>query len=333
MLAQRTDGELIACPMSGSFQVQAAEAIRFPAPWPRHRGNWAVPPDMAQAVFAGVHALRAVDPSGALQWEIRHGCWEGACLEVHESYQEYAKSPDHRYPKRGSVGFSSDGKLLWAHVPGPLPGENPDSDFFEKWLVLNAADGRVLARADAMAASEGSHHLPHTTDPNQMGLSIGEGQDGAPVRWGRWDGENLAVEYIDDDVALLSVSPSGEWLMSVSHDQDTLAIRRTYGGPAPDSLDLDCATVVDEASAYWDWAGGFISETTVIGSTVESDTRRNEEGRHWLIDNLGTHPVTQVIYPSPVFGKPAAIGGGAWYTMPETRDALQIWRLQPKPEG
>ncbi len=97
-----------------------------------------------------------------------------------------------------------------------------------------------------MAGSEGSHHQPHTTDPNQMGLSIGEGQDGAPVRWGRWDGENLAVEYIDDDVALLSVSPSGEWLMSVSHDQDTLAIRRTYGGPAPDSLDLDCVTAYAE---------------------------------------------------------------------------------------
>lgn len=330
-LAQRTDRELIVCPVDDSFATQAA-AIRFPAPWPRRRGTWAVSPDLTMAVFAGVHALRAVDSSGRQQWELRHRCWEGACLAVHDSHEEYADRPDHQYPKSGSAAFSGDGRLLWAHVPGLVPGDGPNADIFEKWLVLSPEDGQVLARAEADAASEGSQHLPHPADPGQMGLSIGEGQDGAPVRWGRWDGKNLSVDYVDDDVALLSVSPAGEWIMSVSHDQDTLTIRRTYGSPSADSLELDCATVIDEADAYWDWAGGFISETTVICSTDESDWRRGNEGRrHWLIDNTGSRPATQVIYPSPVSNRPTAIGDGIWSTTSEAGDALNIWVLEPTP--
>jgi len=342
MLAQRTDNELIVCTVGSSFQLDATAQVRFPAPWPRRRGTWAVSPDASLAIFAGVHALRAVDSSGALGWEVHHGCWEGSCRATHNSYDEYADLKDHRYPKRGSAGFSVDGKTLWAHVPGPIPGAWPRSDTWEKWLVLSAADGRMLAWAEADAASEGSHHLPHPTDPCQMGLSIGEGQDGAPVRWGHWDGKSLAVHYIDDDVTLLSVSPSGEWVMSVSHDQHTLTIRKTYGVPAADSLDLDCTSVIrpfpqaqpgnDGRSAYWDWAGGFINETTVVGSTAESD-RKWGEGRHWLIDNLGSHPVTQIVYPSPISGRPTALGGGAWYTVSEAGDALQVWALPPEWEN
>ncbi|MFF3510886.1 hypothetical protein [Streptomyces sp. NPDC002573] len=62
-----------------------------------------------------------------------------------------------------------------------------------------------------------------------MGLSIGEGQDGAPLRWGRWDGQELGVDHFEGDLALLSVSPSGERLMTVTHCQEALAVRDTRG--------------------------------------------------------------------------------------------------------
>jgi hypothetical protein len=47
---------------------------------------------------------------------------------MHQSFDEYADNQDHRYPERGSVGFSADGKLLWAHVRGPLSSGALDAD-------------------------------------------------------------------------------------------------------------------------------------------------------------------------------------------------------------
>ncbi|CAM5629902.1 MULTISPECIES: hypothetical protein [Streptomyces] len=42
-----------------------------------------VSPDGGTAVFAGVHAVRCVDASGAVVWEVCHGCWAGECLVAH----------------------------------------------------------------------------------------------------------------------------------------------------------------------------------------------------------------------------------------------------------
>ncbi|CAM5645313.1 hypothetical protein GCM10010253_36400 [Streptomyces badius] len=83
--------------------------------------GWVRAPDATLAVFAGVHAVRAVDPSGATLWEVRHGCWNSGCEEIHDAYDAYADRRDHRFPGSGSVGFSADGSLVRAHVRGPLP--------------------------------------------------------------------------------------------------------------------------------------------------------------------------------------------------------------------
>lgn len=331
VLVQRTDDELVVCPVGDSFQVRADDAIRFPAPWPhqRHRGSWAVAPDLTMAAFAGVHALRAVDDSGTTRWEIRHSCWEGSCLEVHQSYEDYADRPDHRYPKSGSAAFSADGELVWAHVPEPvrnLGSSRGDAGSGEEWLVIRARDGQILTRVDAEAAAEGSDHLPHPTDASQMGLSIGQGQDGPLTRWGRWDGTSLDVKYIEDDMVPFVVSPSGGWVMSVSHDQATLSIRRTYGALRPDSLNLDCVSVDGNPSATWNWAGGFLNETNIIASSARSGPWLGETG-HWLVDNLGRSLPARIDYPFQVTGRPTAIGGNHWYTVPEASDALQIWTV------
>jgi hypothetical protein len=166
-----------------------------------------------------------------------------------------------------------------------------------------------------------------------MGLSIGEGQDGAPVRWGQWNGQGLEVTYIKDDVALMDASPSGRLLMTVAHDQSTLAIRATYDTTGATSVELDCATVVawhpkaepdNEAEPFWDWAGGFLNDTTVIASTDESDEEWGAP-RHWLIYTAGTRPIAQVEYPFAVSSQPVALGDGAWYTRAEVGDALHVW--------
>ncbi|MBB4985078.1 MULTISPECIES: hypothetical protein [Streptomyces] len=336
-LVQRSDEEIAAQPLDDAFAALPAAEVRFPAPWPRDRGTWEVAPDTSLAVFAGVHAVRAVEPSGATRWEVRHGCWHGACREMHASYEEYAEDRGHRYPDGGSVGFSADGALVWAHVRGPLPEGELSPDTVDEWLVIDAVSGRVLARGNAEAAAAGSEHLPHPTDPRRMGLGIGEGQDGAPLRLGSWDGERLDVTYVEGDLCLMSVSPSGERLMTVSHDQDALSVR-DFRGLLLEGLEWDAESVLprhpdapsadeddeDEALACWDWAGGFVDETTLVVSTVECDDEWGEV-RHWLLDTTGTHGLRQIAYPSPPSGQPTALGNGAWATASESGDALHVW--------
>lgn len=336
LLVQRGDDELVVGALGDDFRARPETLVRFSAPWPRRRGRCAVAPDASLAVFAGVHAVRAVEPSGAVRWEVRHGCWYGACREMHRSYDEYADREDHRYPESGSAGFSVDGKLVWAHIRGPLPEGELDSETVDEWLVLDAQEGRVLARANARAAAAGSFHLPHPSDPGRMGLSIGEGQDGAPLRWGRWDGQNLAVDCLAEDLALMSVARSGERLMTVSHDQDALAVRSPHDGSVIDGLEWDAESAVprhpdaepdnDEYQPFWDWAGGFVDESTLIGSTVESDEEWGA-GRHWLIDTSQARGLARLDYPFPVSCQPTTVGDGTWYTLSDSRDAVHMWAL------
>ncbi|MFJ3653873.1 hypothetical protein ACIPPR_11245 [Streptomyces nigra] len=60
-LVQRDDTELIVCELAG---WAPGSTIRFPAPWPPELGSWALSPGADLAVFAGRHALCAVDRSG-----------------------------------------------------------------------------------------------------------------------------------------------------------------------------------------------------------------------------------------------------------------------------
>ncbi|MFD0567379.1 class I SAM-dependent methyltransferase [Kitasatospora saccharophila] len=177
-LVQRGDAEVVVRELDRSDPARVVAETRFPTPWPRGVGQYAVAPAGDLAVFAGPYALRAVDPSGALRWEVRHRCWAGC--DGHEADGEHLSSREHRYGGRGSVAFSADGALVWAHVRGPLVQDGPGAGrSTDEWLVLDATDGTVLARTETGTAAVGSFHVPHP-DPQQMGLSLGEGQDGTP---------------------------------------------------------------------------------------------------------------------------------------------------------
>lgn len=330
LLVQRGDTELIV------QEVQppaTASTVSFPAPWPRRFGTSAVSPAADLVVFAGPHALRAVDQSGSPRWELRHRCWAGC--PGHTDFSEYADDRDHRYANRGSAGFSSDGKTVWAHVPGPLEHDTPDHDRGEEWLVIDAADGAVLARTQTRTAAAGSVHVPHP-DPAQMGLSIGEGQDGSPLRWGKWDGHALIVHsFGDEDRVLLGVSPSGDRLGTVTHDQDVLAVHLVADGSVVAELNADVLpphpaveeeAPDDEAQAFFDYEGGFVDESTLVLGTVESDEEFGT-GRHWLVDAVQMRLIDRITYPFEVPGLPKALGDGTWYTVSNRDRALHIWAL------
>ncbi len=128
LIANRLNHERVTLAAHGTMAVRALHDVqRWAADTELADGRrvidlgWVRAPDATLAVFAGVHAVRAVDPSGATLWEVRHGCWNSGCEEIHDAYDAYADRRDHRFPGSGSVGFSADGSLVRAHVRGPLP--------------------------------------------------------------------------------------------------------------------------------------------------------------------------------------------------------------------
>ncbi|MBQ0905661.1 hypothetical protein [Micromonospora sp. U21] len=334
LIVIRRDDELSAYDLERLLGGDDTPIARFPAPWPRRAGGVdAVSPTLDLAVFSGQHALHAVDQTGALRWRLRHACWVPHCLSLHNSYEEYAGTGEHRYPDRGSCSISADGSTVWAHVRTPLPDDD-EPEYDEEWLVIDAIDGRILGRASTGTAAAGSHHVPHP-DPGQMGISIGEGQDGVPLRWGRWDGVRLTVTSIgDDDRSLIDVSPSGQLLLTVAHHQGDLAIHRLPDGAvlhevAADQLQPHSQQPSDTAEEpYWDYQCGFVDERTVIARADEND---EEYGRpqHWLIDVARGDVLGRVEYPMPISESPMALGDGTWLTCGEDPFQLLLWSLPP----
>ncbi|MCP2166308.1 hypothetical protein LX83_003176 [Goodfellowiella coeruleoviolacea] len=313
LLVQRGDTELVVRDLDG-----AAPEVRFPAPWPRRYGSVTVSPGADLAVFAGVHALRAVEPTGAVRWEVRHGCWSAAvCAEAHASFAEYADDDHHARADSGSAAFSPDGALLWAHVRGHV-----GDDVQEEWLVIDPADGTVLGRAATMTVGSGSAHFPHP-DPAHMGLTVGEGDENSPVLWGHWDGAELTVQRFVEEV-FLAVSPSGEHFLTTDPGQWTLYLHRAADGA--ELRQLDEAAVPPPATddrARWAYEAAFPhDDTAVVGTEDYAETPR-----HWLVDPRTMTLRGQVAYPFPIAGSPLSAGRGRWGTLTRDRTSLHLWEL------
>ncbi|WP_405736166.1 hypothetical protein OG607_44225 [Streptomyces sp. NBC_01537] len=327
LVIRRTDAELIAHDLDRLRTDLVAAPVRFPAPWPRSRSQHAIGPALDFVVFAGPHALRAVGPGGEVRWEHPHPCWELSCLAVHASYEEYAADPGHRDPAIGSCWISADGSTVWAHVQGEK-GE-------EEWLVLDAVDGRVLARTRTGTGTLGSEHLP-PPDPGRMGLSVGEGQDGSPLLWARWDGRELTVDRIGDDLyILLDVSPSGDTLLAVTHGGPDLLVglRADDGSEAAEleseTLPLHPGADPDEDTAedtLWDYDAGYVDEDTVLAATTDTDEEYGA-GRHWIVDAPEMRLRGEVVYPFPNTGRATALGDGTWLTFDDDGSAVHQWRV------
>ncbi|SEL54061.1 hypothetical protein [Streptacidiphilus jiangxiensis] len=328
-LVQRDDTEVVALDMDVLPAGRASE-VRFPAPWPRRFGSVTVSPERDAAVFAGVHAVRSVDATGATRWEVRHGCWCGGCPLLHPSFDAYAHDEDHLYADGGSVAVSAGGRLVWAHVRAPLGGDGDTEDDQELWVVLDAMDGRVLGRVNTTTAASHSEHTPHL-DPAQMGLSVGEGEEGSPALWGRWDGRQLTAAQIGFDLVLLAVSPAGRHLLTVDAGQWSLGLHRAEDGSLLRELNAQ-GTVpshprdTGDDRVYWDYDAAFVDENTIVAGTSECDAPHGT-ARHWLVDVQEMTLRGEISYPFLVSGPARSAGDGAWYTVSKDRTAVHLWKL------
>ncbi|MGW5639818.1 hypothetical protein [Streptomyces sp. NPDC003832] len=300
------------------FAGERAPLAVFPLPWPGwDRGVHSVSPDAGFAVFSGQRAVRAVGAGGETLWEYRHACWGPELDHPHTGdEQEVCRGLEH-----GSCRVSDDGRLVWAHVV--LAPE--EGGFQEYWVVLDARDGRELARLPLDGAASGSHQLSHP-DGVHMGLCVGMGQDGVLLHWARRDGERLTGWDLNDsmDRILAGVHPAHEGFLTVEHYGSDLVLHTLDGTvlaerePDPDPGD-------DEDPPYWDHGCGFVDAGTVIASTLESDAD-HDRARHWLLDARTLEIRGTVAYPTgEVDSFVSPLGDGTWLTYDDASGTLHRW--------
>ncbi|NGO78158.1 hypothetical protein G6045_21175 [Streptomyces sp. YC504] len=300
------------------LDVESGDIRSFPTPWPRTFGTVTLSPNGDLAVFSGLHAVRAVDASGATRWEVRHGCWSAReCTLVHDSFAEYANDEGHDYADSGSAAFRADGKLVWAHVRQAQAWAD------EEWLVLDALDGTVLGRAGTGTVGSGSFSSPHPHGP-YMGLSVGEGDEDSPALWGHWDGTRLTFERIDG-VLIQDVSPSGHDFLCTDPGQWALYLHAAADGAETNRLDAVDAVppAPGEDTVEWDYEGAYPYEDgAVVGTEGDCETPR-----HWLVDPRTMSLRGRIAYPAPVFGSPRPAGPGVWWTAADEGRAVRLWTL------
>ncbi|MFJ5707753.1 hypothetical protein [Streptomyces sp. NPDC093105] len=282
-----------------------------PVPWPGWDcGVHSAAPDGSFVVFSGQRSVRAVAVGGGVLWEYRHGCW-GPELDHEHSGDEQQVCPGSEH---GSVRVSDDGRLVWAHVVAA------DTEYQELWVVLDARDGRELARVPLTDSyASGSHHqsLP---DGAHMALCVGMGQDGILLYWARRDGEDLVVRDLNEglDRILLDVHPENGRFLTVEHygadlqlhDLDgTLLAEAEPTGPGPDR---------------WDWCAGFVDADTVLGSTGH-EYGTDDPVRHALLDAATLKPLGRLGYPGAVTGYVRPLGDGTWLTYDQVSGTLSRW--------
>ncbi|WP_030861134.1 hypothetical protein [Streptomyces sp. NRRL S-37] len=307
------------------FAGERAPAAVLPLPWPRwDHGVHSVSPDGTFAVFSGQRAVRAMGTDGKTLWEYRHHCWGPELDHPHTGdEQEVCRGSEH-----GSCRVSDDGRLVWAHVVAePEPG-----DWQERWVVLDARDGRELGwlpLADSAAA--GSHHLSHP-DGVHMGLCIGMGQDGILLHWARWDGGKPTGWDVNEglDRILADVHPGHPGFLTVEHYGADLRLHALDGTVIAEQ-EPEPADDEDEDETYWDHVCGFVDADTVIASTVDAD-EDPEQARHWLLDARTLRIRGVVVYPTgPVDGYVRPLGDGTWLTYDDKSGTLHRWARAAAP--
>ncbi len=313
----RRDGDRLSVfELDAVFDGRTEPLAVFPVPWPAWtQGGHSVGPDGGFAAFSGQRAVRAVNRDGTTRWEYRHSCWGPLVGHPHSGdEQQVCEGSEH-----GSCRVSDDGRVVWAHVPviGPAP-----EDYAEAWVVLDADDGRELARLDLECVASGSHQLSHP-DSGHLGLCVGMGQDGIGLYWARWDGSRLHDVRLEEDGEriLTDVHPGREAYLTVQHDGWDVQLHALDGTLLAEGAPLPSDD--PDEPACWDWYCGFVDPRTVLASTLDFD---DDNGAHWLLDAATLTPRTPVSYPAgrtPGYARP--LGDGTWLTFDDRTGLLQRW--------
>ena len=255
------------------------------------RAGHCVTPSLEHAIFSERDRIVMTDRGGRTVWEVAHHPWGNSDSE------------------RGSCWVIGDGQVVWATVPSARGAD--------EWWVLNAADGRVLGIAALQCHAAGSTAFPHP-DGKHVGLSVGEGQDGCEVYWGRWDGRAHVSRLDARDRVLCGVRPDGSSYLATPHSGGALT---THSFPAGDV----CARR-SEHDTFGDHDGfdlqaGYVTNDIVIVGSIE-------EERHVLLGAERLDIIAELDYPDDATRSCLAPTGlGTWLTCSWLTGHSQLWLM------
>jgi hypothetical protein len=277
-----------------AFNESLVELARFPLET-KERGTHAVHPNLGYAALSEQSCVRCVDQKGRTLWQVEHSPWGRNGSES------------------GSCWVSPDGRHVWATVPSSTDG--PD-----EWWVLDGTSGRRLGLVELECYAAGSHPLSHP-DGHHVGLSVGEGQDGAEIYWGHWEkGEPVVTRLDSRDHVLVDVRPDGTQFLTTPHSSDAegIATHHFPGGPIA-HLRSAANTFPDDDS--FDYIAGYLSNNLILAASVEHQM-------HVVLSAVNLSVLGTVAYPSDDAREllpPLNIG--RWLTGSFTEGTLQLWSL------
>jgi len=268
------------------------ELVRFPLPSGWRASHW-VAPDLHFAAVSERDRVLAIDRRGRVLWQYAHHPWGGSQSES------------------GSCWVSVDGKQVWATAPTAV---GPDH-----WLVLDASSGRMLGAGELQTMAAGSNPVPHP-DGRHVGLSVGEGQDGAEIYWGHWDHDRLVVARLDDrSRVLMDVLPSGGQYLTTPHSDSDGSVRVHEFPSGRVCARLARSAVLEEDG--FDYSAGYVSEHVVLVGSMEKQV-------HLLLASDTLALIGRVEYP-PGHSKECITptGRGTWLTSDYVSGRHELWRL------
>ena len=226
-------------------------------------------PHLGLAVYATRNSVVCIGPDGDLLWRYE--------LEPHSTVL-HGHRPD--------CVFSLDGTTVCVYRPDAMANRT-DND---KWVMLSADAGEVVAELSLETVGHGGRHVLHP-DGRHILLDVGEGQDGSKLFRATVIGEHFDFDmYEFEDRVLIDVGPDGQYFMTVGQLQVDVTIHGFPNGKAVLRLTLeDLGYEYDddnEDEPQMDYIGGFLNSDVAV--VVVSGQNNNEEWRHYHQVDLRT---------------------------------------------
>ncbi|ROO86485.1 hypothetical protein EDD29_4056 [Actinocorallia herbida] len=268
----------------------------------------AVTPDLRRAVYTTSNAVVSVT-EGAESWRVPFEPGEG-----------------HAFINHAGCVVSADGRDVWVFRPDDMAGRGtPDH-----WLVLDAGTGAVRAIAEIGTSGHGATQLVHPADGRVL-LSVGEGQDGAPLFRGALKGGSLDLAPFPwPDRVLVDLSPDGSRFMTVDHGCQDVAFHTYPEGEV--LLSLEVADFGPEEDRYLEFGGGFLTGGTAVVAFVGE----TEDGEDWfgfrLVDLAEGVPGPELATAAADAYDLVPLGDGSWLTADPSGHPVR-WAGRPGPSG
>ena len=243
-------------------------------------GSHGIRPADQVALVSGRAEVTILDHAGDRLWSLKHPPWEGDF-------------------EGGAAWFDAEGRPF-AVVPSPSSSC--------EIVHLDVRTGKPLHLAAVSMAPAGVHALHHAN--GWVGLTVGEGQDGAYTWWVRLTGEGIELIRAPwDDEVLFDVDATGNRILTTPHDDGPIRIRSF-----PQLTML--RELLPPAGYAWDYYACLIGEV-VVARAHEKD---GDDGILVAVDDEGTLTTLaqthDSIHPGP---------DGSWFA--STDEGIERWCL------